>query len=89
MLEPVKQNIDRLIALYEGEKQRADQLAARLSESEASVRSYVEQITELNHQIDNLKLSSAFASGNGNSEAKDRLAKLIAEIDRCIALLEK
>lgn len=89
MLESVKEKIAKLVSLYEGEKQRADQLAARLSESEAALDSYREQITGLNRQIDNLKLSSAFVSGSDNAEAKARLTRLIAEIDRCIALLEK
>lgn len=89
MLEQIKEDITRLIALYEGEKQRADELAARLQECEASAESYRRQINELNHQIDNLKLSGAFTGTGDNAEAKARIARLIAEIDKCIKLLEK
>ena len=88
MLEDIKSNISRLIALYETERQRADTLAARLSESEEKAVRYREQITELNQKIDSLGLSNAFVGGNGNAVAKERIEKLIGEIDKCIKLLE-
>jgi len=89
MLEEIKSSIDRLVALYEGQKQRADELEARLSASQASEKKYREQITELNGQIDNIKLSFAFGSTSDPEGARARITKLIAEIDKCIKLLEK
>lgn len=88
MLEEIKSDIAKLIALYEAEKQRADSLAERVSGYESEVRSCKEQITELNHQIDNLKLMSAFSGDGNNAVAKKRIEKLIKEIDKCIDLLE-
>lgn len=89
MLEEIKANITRLISLYETEKRRAEDLSAKLSKSEEQLQSCKEQITELNQQIDNLKLQSAFVGGTDNRVAKERLEKLIHEIDKCIKLLEK
>ena len=89
MLEDIRADINRLIALYEGEKGRADALAAKLSESEAAVKSYKEQITDLNGQIDNLRLQYAFTGSGDPVAAKEKLDKLIREIDKCIKLLEK
>lgn len=88
MLEEIKTNVTKLISLYEGEKQRADALAVRLSASEDAIRAYKEQITELNGQIDNLKLMCAFTGGGDPQLAKERISKLIREIDKCIKLLE-
>ena len=88
MLEKLKDGIQRLISLYEGEKHRADRLELELQESKVAVQTLKEQIAELNRQIDNQKLASAFSGSVDNREAKDRLTKLIKEIDRCIALLE-
>ena len=88
MLEKLKDGIQRLISLYEGEKHRADRLELELQESKVAVQTLKEQIAELNRQIDNQKLASAFSGSADNREAKDRLTKLIKEIDRCIALLE-
>ena len=89
MLEDIRSNITRLIALYESEKQRADALASRLTESAAEVENCRMQIAELNAQIDNLRLMSAFSGGGDNQLAKERITKLIREIDNCIKLLEK
>lgn len=89
MLEEIKDNFTRLVALYENEKQRADKLAELLAQSEAEAKSYQAQITDLNGQIDNLKLTFAFSGGGDNRMAKERIDALIHEIDKCIKLLEK
>ena len=89
MLEDIRSNFTRLIALYESEKERADALASRLAESTAEVENCRMQITELNAQIDNLRLMSAFSGSGDNQLAKERITKLIREIDNCIKLLEK
>ena len=88
MLEDVRSNITRLIALYEGEKKRADDALALMDKYKGEIETYKKQIAELNRQIDNQRLTSAFAAEGGNPEAKQRLTRLIAEIDKCIALLE-
>ena len=88
MLENLKQRITTLISLYEGEKQRADMLERRLSDAEAKVETYSKQITELNRQMDNLKLKSALTSEAGTARAKERIDKLIRDIDKCIAYME-
>ena len=88
MLEEIKSNIARLVALYEAERQRADTLAAKLSDSEQKCRQYKEQITDLNQQIDNLELMRAFQATGDPAESRERIARLIKEIDKCIKLLE-
>ena len=89
MLETVKQNIKQLIAAYEAEKVERMRLQAALEQAEAKNEAYREQITELDRQIDNLKLAEAFkAGGAGSPEAKKKINSLLKEIDRCISLLE-
>ena len=87
-LNGLRSNIARLIALYEAEKQRADSLAVRLSASEGEVRRYKEQIADLNLRIDKQRLMSAFLAGDGKEQAREKISRLIGEIDRCIKLLE-
>ena len=87
MLEDVKNKITRLIALYEGEKQRADGLSDSLAECRALVQDQQRQIAELKNKIENGQLQSAFTAG-GTPEAKRAIAALVGEIDRCIALLK-
>lgn len=87
-INELRSNIARLIALYEAEKQRADSLASKLSVSEGEILKYREQITDLNLQIDNQRLMSAFLAGGDREQAKGRISRLIREIDKCIKLLE-
>ena len=90
MLEDIQRNIERLIALYEAEKVENDKLRARLEEREAALAASKEQITGLEGQIETLKLSQAFiAGGNSTSDAKEKINRMIKEIDRCNSLLEK
>ena len=89
MLEGLHENISKLIALYETEKQRNAELTVSLQESRQAFDSCKKQITELNRQIDNLKLTSAFMGSGNSTVAKERINKLIAEIDKCIKLLQK
>lgn len=89
MLEDLKQDIARLISLYEMEKKRADSLAEELAGEAETTRVLREQIVELNRQIDNMKLSEAFKAGGDNRMARERIDKLIGEIDKCIRQLEK
>jgi len=88
MLEDIREKVNTLISLYEAQKQRGDELASKLSQSEESLAACRKQIAELERQIDNLKLGEAF-SGGDNILAKERLTKLIAEIDKCIKLLQR
>ena len=87
MLETVKQKIRQLIAAYEAEKMERMKLQAALDQVQSQNEAYRKQITELERQIDNLKLSEAFKAG-GSPEAKKKINSLLKEIDRCITLLE-
>lgn len=90
MLEEIQKNFERVIALYEGEREANAGLRSKLAASEASNEAYRKQITELEREIDNLKLAEAFLTPTGGSDsAKERIDKLIKEINKCISLLEK
>lgn len=90
MVDNLRQNFEKLVALYEGEKQKNAELQTLLKESREAVESNGQQITELKRQIDNLKLAGAFTGSGANSAmAKDKIDKLIREIDKCISFLEK
>ena len=89
MLDTVKQKIQQLIAAYEAERMERIRLQSELNQAMDRNETYRKQITELERQIDNLKLAEAFkADGAGSPEAKKKINSLIKEIDRCIALLE-
>ncbi|MCI6493691.1 MAG: hypothetical protein MSA02_07675 [Bacteroidales bacterium] len=89
MLETVKQKITRLIAAYETEKTERTRLSSELEQSKILNEIYRKRISELERQIDNLKLTEAFmGTGTDNSQAKNKIDSIIKEIDRCIALIQ-
>ena len=48
------------------------------------------QNTELEKDINNLKLAQAFLGTSASKEeAKERIAKMVKSIDKCISLMEK
>lgn len=88
MLEDVRKNIERLIALYERERQTKENLVIELRRKDAEIDSYKKQISDLERQVDNLKLIEAFtAHEEGSAAAREKIDKMISEIDRCISLL--
>ena len=87
MLEELKKNIQRLIALYEREKAEKEKFRVALEESRQANDASRKRITELEAQIDNLKLTAAFTSG-ADSGAKERIERMIREIDKCISIME-
>lgn len=88
MLEDIKSNIEKLISLYETQKQTSEELRIALDQSKAETAACKEQINDLKKQIDSLKLTGAFTSTGDNSAAKERIDKLVREIDKCVAFLE-
>ena len=88
MLESLRKDIEKLISLYEAEKAERVRLQTLLSQREAENESCRKQIGDLEQQVNNLQLSEAFGATGDKVAAKERIEKLIKEIDKCISLLE-
>ena len=89
MLETVKEKIKQLIAVYETEKAERIRLQSELEQTRVQNETYKKQITELERQIDNQKLTEAFMAGGADTAAaKKKIDSLMKEIDRCIKLME-
>ncbi len=88
MLEGIKTNIEKLIALYEAEKSERERLQSELLQCKADNESCRKRIEDLEQQVNNLHLSEAFGVAGDGSAAKEKIERLIKEIDKCISLLE-
>lgn len=88
MLDELRNDIASLISIYEKTRRECDDISEKLRQREEEISEYGKQIIELERQIDNLKLRIAFLSASGDGEAKEKIDRLIREIDKCIALLE-
>ena len=88
MLDELRNDIAALISVYEKTRKECDETEERLRQCEETNEEYRKQIIELERQIDNLKLKNAFLAASGDEEAKEKIDRLIREIDKCIAILE-
>ena len=88
MLEGIRKDIEKLISLYEAEKAERIRLQSKLDQMKAENDACRKQIGDLEQQVNNLQLSEAFGVGSDRAAAKERIEKLIKEIDKCISLLE-
>ena len=88
MREDIWNDIYILISMYEKAERECETVRKELQRKEEMMEEYREQIKELEKQIDNLKLKNAFLSTSGDEEAKEKIDRMIREIDRCISLLE-
>ncbi|MBR5385346.1 MAG: hypothetical protein IK143_05720 [Bacteroidales bacterium] len=88
MLEDIKTNIEKLIARLESEREENASLRAQIEEIRSANESCQKHITELEQEIETLKLSEAFKTPGNGGAAGARIEKLIKEIDKCISMLE-
>ena len=88
MLESLRKDIEKLISLYEAEKAERVKLQSLLAESRAENETCRKQIGDLEQQRNNLQLSQAFGAAGDPGAAKEKIERLIKEIDKCISLLE-
>ena len=89
MLESLRKDIEKLISLYESEKAEREKLQSLLAESRAENETCRKQIGDLEQQVNNLRLSEAFGAAGDPEAAKEKIDRLLKEIDKCISLLEK
>ena len=89
MLEDLRKNIEKLIALYEAEKVENERLRAELAQSREAGEACKKQISDLESRISTQTLTQAFTAGGADkSAAKETIEKLIKEIDKCISWLD-
>lgn len=89
MLEDLRKNIEKLIALYEAQKVENERLRKELAQSREAGEACKKQISDLETKISTQTLTEAFTAGGTNRPAaKETIDKLIKEIDKCISWLE-
>ena len=88
MLEDIRKHIEKLIALYEAEKAENERLRQELHTSEETGAALRKHIMELESGIKAHSLADAFSADGDKEAAKERVDKLIREINRCISLME-
>lgn len=90
LLLEFKYKVKQMIAKHEMLKQEKDQLRLKIEGLEGIIHQLRQENSLLEQKYENVKMAKLLAaSGDDNKDAKGRIQKLVREIDKCIALLNK
>jgi len=90
IIDELKQKIQLLADKLERQKTTSESLKSQKEDLEGKIRENENEINDLKKQNNTLKLSRAFvAESDEPHEAKLQINKIVREIDRCIALLNR
>ncbi|RUT80027.1 hypothetical protein [Ancylomarina longa] len=86
----LKNRITELISLYQKSKEEKESLIHEKIELMEQIESLNRINEELNHQYNTLKLAKTLAANSDDShQAKLKINRIVREIDKCIALLNR
>lgn len=90
IIDSIEQKITRLIEQHDRLKMQAAELQAQRDKLQAQNRELTNRLAEAERRISSLELSEGLAGNSADrKQAKARVNRLMREIDRCIALLNK
>ena len=82
--------VRKLMYLCDALKDENIALKQQISEKEKALQTANNTISEITTQYDNLKIARVVSINQGEiKNAKQKLSKLVREVDRCIALLNE
>ena len=85
-----EEKLHRLVFEYKQKKERNKELTATLQQKENALKELEQRCIALEKSYDNLKQAKILSlSDNAVNETKEKISKLVREIDRCIESLKK
>ncbi|HOO68785.1 MAG TPA: hypothetical protein PLS52_00475 [Bacteroidales bacterium] len=90
IIDPLKQKIEMLISLHERALTENRELNSQLQTISEELNRYKKEKEDLENKVQKLQMAGAFqSSGEDAKEAKQKIGKLIREIDKCINMLNR
>lgn len=90
LIKNLRGKIAQVISLYQKTKEEKQSLLHEKLELMERVELLSRENEELKHQYNTLKLARTIAAGSEDShEAKIKINRIVREIDKCIALLNR
>jgi len=90
IIDELKSRLDRLISLLEREREEKEMLKQSNFDLQKKVKTHQSRISELELKYANLKIAKSLLAENDDShDAKIRVNRIVREIDKCIALLNR
>ncbi len=88
VINNLKAKIEMIISAYEQAIADNQKLAQELSVCRDELNNSINKTKELEDKVNKLQLAEAFKSSSTDvREAKQKIGKIVREIDKCIALL--
>ena len=90
ILAELRKNFKKIIGLYESEKETSRELKRQNEALKVEIASLKKENGELKIQYNNIDLANVFVNASGSAhDAKIKVNRIVREIDKCIALLNK
>jgi chromosome segregation ATPase len=90
VLDSLNSKFEQLVSLYEKTRVECDTMQQDCKELMERGREQEEKLTKLEEKNKSLLMTHAFAAANGSAEeAKEKISKIVREIDKCITLLTR
>jgi phage shock protein A len=90
LLIDFKLKVKQMIAKHEQLKQEKDELRVEIESLEEIINQLRQEYSLLEQKYENVKMAKMLiASDEDNKNARNKIQKLVREIDKCIALLNK
>lgn len=90
IVSEIRGKLEKLVALHQAEKQRADQLSTQVAQLKGQLDTARTEGDNLREELKIAKISRSLSDDEmKNTDAKARINQLIKEVDRCIALLNE
>jgi hypothetical protein len=90
IINSLREKISELISLYLKSKQEKEFLLHEKLDLMEKIEILTREKDEIDHQYNTLKLAKTLAANSGDSkDAKVKINRIVREIDKCIALLNR
>ncbi len=90
ILGTLRSRIKEIIALYENEKQEKDELLEERNKMVSRMSVQEKRISELEKINSTIKMTKLILAGSEDgSDARQKVNRIVREIDKCIALLNR
>ena len=90
IIADLRKNLKQIINLYQKKKQENRELKEEIAHLKKTVLSLKNETDSFSEKFDTLQLAKTFTEASGTShDAKIKVNRIVREIDKCIALLNK
>ncbi|HHV02922.1 MAG: hypothetical protein WCQ69_02080 [Bacteroidales bacterium] len=90
IINPLKQKIEAFISLHERALTENSELNNKLQTLSEELNIYKKEKEELEQKVEKLQMAGALQTSSEDAkEAKQRIGKLIREIDKCLTMLNR